>query len=252
MDEIEAGVDKSGNSATGGFYYDSAGRCRSDIARSDGSRRIDDDSWKTALVDEPFDQPFGGDFAALVSADTLRLGERHRLVGNEPLRVRRERSDAAGVDNALEAAPQGLLHHDSRTGDIGLGNFARITCPKPIIGGDMEQIPDVSHGLGDRIGIAKIAFAEFYVQAAKLLAGTAWPRQHANRKSRTVKRSRDRRADEPGPASDKNSVGVTHRSKPGASFAGSTGAAKSAIQQSIWPTCPCRQAANSCGTNPRT
>src|SRR5258705_363135 len=91
---------------------------RAMVSAATASGTIADRGRQLVLGDHALDQPLGGDLAALVDADRLGLVERERLVDRAAVAPHRQRRDAAGVDDALDAGAQRLLHHDAGAGDV--------------------------------------------------------------------------------------------------------------------------------------
>ncbi len=196
MHEVEAGVDKAGNTAARGLDDDSAGRRRLDVARPNRRRRIDDDGGQAIVGNHGLDQPFRGDLAALVGTDALRFGQRVGFVRRGAIRAQPERGDTAGVNDALHAGPQRRLHHVARAIHIGSEDFARVPRPKAVIGGNMKHNARTFHGPGDQISIAQVALDKLQVEIVEMKAQAAGPHQRPHGKSGAGQSARNRRTDE--------------------------------------------------------
>jgi len=122
--EIEAGVHKSRHAAARAFDDDAPGRRRLHVARADRRRGIDDDGREPALPDHILDQAFGDDLAFLVGADGLALRQRTGFVGRRAV-PQFDRCDAAGIDDALDAGSQRLLHDGPRSVHVGSDDLVR-------------------------------------------------------------------------------------------------------------------------------
>ena len=77
------------------------------------------------MADHIFDQTFRDDLAFLVGADGLALRERTGFVGWRVV-PQFERRDAAGIDDALDAGSQRLLHDAARPFHVGSDDVVRV------------------------------------------------------------------------------------------------------------------------------
>ena len=95
VDEIETGIEKSGNTPARRLDDDAPGRRRLDVAGSDRCRGVDDHRRQRFVGDHRLDQPFGCDLAA--------------LVGPMPARPRVERVSSAALPSARKPSVATLL-----------------------------------------------------------------------------------------------------------------------------------------------
>ncbi len=203
MDEIEAGVDIGRQPSARGLQQDPPGRRRPPVARADRRRGMHDDRGQP-LADHRLDETLGGDLAALIGADPLRLIEPDAFVGARALAQRQGR-DAAGVDDALDAGARRRLHSIARSLDIGGDDLVGIARPQPIVGGDMEEIAHALHRRVHRGGIAHIADSDFDA-ARQVRARTGRADEHAHRSALRQQRRRHRRADKTRSAGHQHAV----------------------------------------------
>ena len=193
MNEIEAGVDIGGHASARGLDEDAPGRGRAAVARADRRRGIDDDR-RQPLPDHRFDQPFGGDLAALIGAYRLILVEADALVGGRAL-AQRQCRDAAGIDDARDAGLRGRLHDVARPLDIGGHDLAGIARPEPIIGGDVKEIAHALHRRLHRGGVAKIALRDLDAVSRQIGERAGRADERAHRLALRQQRRRHRRSD---------------------------------------------------------
>ncbi len=228
MDEVEAGVDEGGHAAARRLDDDASGRRRFDVARADRRRRIDDHGREALLGDHPLDQTLGRDLAALIGADRLELFEGHGLVDRCPVTLHRQGGDAAGIDDALDAGAQRLLHHDPGAGHVVDDDLVAVARPQPVVGGDVEQIAHARHRGPDGFGVAQIALHIVEVEARQVAARAGRPHQRAHRETALHQLGRHGRADEAAGAGDKHLVAASHEGcrngmAPGLEFGRSSG-----------------------------
>ena len=138
MDEVEPGVDEGGHAPRRRLDDDAAGRRRPHVARADRRRRIDDHGRQPVAPDHRLDQALRRDLAALVGADRLAFGERTSSVAERAVGELQGR-DAAGVDDALDAGAQRLLHDEARSLDIVADDLVGVSRPQPIVGGGVKE-----------------------------------------------------------------------------------------------------------------
>ena len=74
-----------------------------------------------------------------------------------------ERGDARGIDHALDAGAQRLLHHIACAVDIGGIDLAGVACPQAVVGCDMKDVTDAAHCPLHGIYVAEIAGDELQV-----------------------------------------------------------------------------------------
>jgi len=122
--EIEAGIHESRHAAAGALDDDTPGRRRLHVAGADRRRGVDDHGRQPALPDHVLDQAFGDDLAFLVGADGLALSKQMGFVGGRAV-PQFERRDAAGIDDALDAGSQRLLHDGPRPIHVGSDDLFR-------------------------------------------------------------------------------------------------------------------------------
>ena len=84
VNEIEAGVDKSGHTPGRRLHDDPAGGRRPDVPRPDRRGRIDDDCRQAIPFDHRLHQALRDDLAPLVGADRRILGEGSSSVAGAP------------------------------------------------------------------------------------------------------------------------------------------------------------------------
>jgi hypothetical protein len=146
VDEIKSGVEKARHPSARGFDNDSSRGRRLDVARTNGSRWVDDDGRQRLFGDHRFHHLFGGNLALLVRADAGLKRERNAFIRHGSVVGTLQRGDAAGINNALDAGVQRLLHDDARAIHIGGENLARVGSPQPVIGGDVKDVTRARHG----------------------------------------------------------------------------------------------------------
>jgi len=159
MNEVQAGFDEGRHPTGGRFDDDAAGRRRPHVARADRGGGIDDHRGQALLGDHALDQPLGNDLAPLVGADRLCGAGGAGLVGGAG-GIGLQRRHAAGIDDPFDIRGQRGLHHRPRAGEVVADDLLGVTCPDPVIGGDVEQVPHAFHRRGHGGGIARIALDE--------------------------------------------------------------------------------------------
>ena len=220
MREVEPGVDEGRHASRCGLDDDTAGRRRPHVARTDRRRRIDDDRRQSIALDHRLDQPLSRDLAALVGADPLAFGERTVLCRGAALSELQGR-DAAGVDDALDAGAERLLHDEARSLEIVAVDLLRVSRPEPVVGGCMKKIAGALQRRRQRGAIAQIALAQS-VGRVEICARARWTRQHADIVAAGSQRGGDRGTEKAARARDQNGRRGARRS-PSASTATSPG-----------------------------
>ena len=94
-----------------------------------------------------------------------------------------EGRDAAGIDDAFDPGGERRKHQLARAVDIGAEHRRRIGHPKPVIGGDVKQIPAPGDGGVERRRVLERALGDVDVQAGEVAAvafgrartRTRWP-----------------------------------------------------------------------------
>ena len=178
MREVEPRVHEARHPSRRRLDDDAAGRRRPHVARADGRRRVDDDRRQSIAPDHGLDQTLGRDFAALIGADPLAFGKRMVLGRGGALGELQSR-DAAGVDDALDAGAQRLLHDEARSLDIVAADLFRVSRPKPIIGRGVKEKADAFQRRRQRGAIAEVALAHS-VGGIEIGARARWTHQHAD------------------------------------------------------------------------
>ncbi len=156
MHEVEARIDKAWHAPARRLDDDAARRGRPHVTWTDGSRRVDDHRRQPGASHHALDQSLGNDLASFIRADGAVFAKR-------PTFVRRssgawfDRGDTAGVDDSLCPGPQGLLHEDARSFDVGSKDVGWRRGPEPVVGSGVDQIAHAPQRRRDRVTVADIA-----------------------------------------------------------------------------------------------
>ena len=210
MNKIEPGVDEARHAAARRLDDDAAGGRRAHVAGADRRRGIDDDGRQSIAGHHRLDQSFGGDLAALVGADTLLFREWDGFVPRRAVVRPAERGDARGIDHALDAGAQRLLHHIACAVDIGGIDRAGVACPQAVVGRDMKDVTDAAHCPLHRVYVAEIAGDELQIEPVEVKAGTGLPHQRAHRETGLEQSSRHRRSDKAAGSGDQDCCRGAH------------------------------------------
>ena len=155
-----------------------------------------------SLRDHGFDQTLGRDLAALVGADPLAFGERRILRRGAAVGELQGRH-AAGVDDALDAGSERLLHDEPRSLDIVAANLVRVSRPEPVIRGGVKEEPGALQRRRQGGAITQVALAH-RVGGIEIRARARSPHQHADIVAAGSERGRDRRSEKAARAGDQD------------------------------------------------
>ena len=178
IDQIQAGIDESGQTVGEKIDNDLAGGRGFPIVVADGSGRVDDDDWQTGaglFESDLLGKPLG----ALVVASHIGDGDRAVFVAVLTLR-HADTADGAGINDALDAGTFSGGEQIASAFDVGGVEIGRMLRPEAVIGGDMVDEPATLDGASEGIGIAEVASDPFDESSRISLAGlqsarTRWP-----------------------------------------------------------------------------
>ena len=204
VDEVQPGIDEGRHASGRGLDDDAAGRRRPHVARADRRRRVDDDGRQPVPADHGLDQAFRRDLAALVGADRLFFGQR-TILGRVRSIDELQGRDAAGVDDALDAGAQRLLHDEPGSLDIVAVDFFRVSRPETIVGGRVKEESDALQRRRKRGGIAEVALAHG-VARIEIRARARRAHQGLDVVPAGAQLTRDRRSEKAAGAGDKHAA----------------------------------------------
>ena len=179
------------------------------VTRADRSRRIDDDRGE-AVADHAFDEPLGGDLAALIGPDRLLFGERHRLVRGRAVVTELKGRDARRVDDALGANGACRLHHHARPLQISPHDLIRAGRPQPVVGCHVKNVARALRRSENRTLVAHVALDDLNREPVEIDTGTGGPEQSPNAEACAHDLSRHGGSDKAASSGNERGILVRH------------------------------------------
>ena len=159
VDQIEAGVERGEHPPEQVVHDHLARRGGLHFPGADGIRRVDDhDGQPTGGVF--VGHALGEELRAFVGADHVVAGDRRRLGAGPAVLGNAERTDARGIDHALDARSRAGLEHVARALHVVAVDLGRIPGPEPIVGGDVEDEPAALDRRAQGVGLEDVAADE--------------------------------------------------------------------------------------------